>query len=79
MPSIAIEISPVSSETIMQAESEISLAPIAALCLVPYLQLSLGSFVSGKRTPAATILSLCTTNAPSCNGVFGKKIVNIRV
>ena len=35
----------------------ISVTPIAARCLVPYLQLSFGSSVRGKRTPAEIILS----------------------
>ena len=57
-PFSAIETSPVSSETTMQALDETSVTPIAALWRVPCLQLSFGFSVSGNKTPADKILLL---------------------
>ena len=58
------------SETKITTESEISLTPIPARCLVPR---SLSNFfvVSGRKQPAATIRPSLSMAAPSCSGAFG--------
>ena len=74
MPPIAIEILPVSSETISEIQSVSSEIPNAALCLVPNLLLIFKLSLVGKTAPALVILSPWIITPPSCNGLLGKKI-----
>ena len=65
VPSFAIDIFPVSSETTTEILSDYFDIPIAALCLVPNsLAISLSS-ASGNIQAAAVILLLLITTAPS--------------
>ena len=52
-PSTAIEITPVSSLTMMEIASECSVIPIPALCLVPRLLFKFLFSVKGRTHPAA--------------------------
>ena len=74
VPSFAIDIFPVSSETTTATQSVSFEIPIAALCLVPNsLAISLSSANGSIHDTAAILLSLITT-APSWSGVLGVKI-----
>ena len=74
VPSFAIDILPVSSETTTTIASDSFEIPIAALCLVPSsLAISLSS-ASGSIQDAAAILLSFMITAPSCSGVFGSNI-----
>ena len=65
-PFSAIEINPVSSETTTTKASDISLIPIAALCLAPKILDIYSSFNGfGKKQEAATILFSLIIIAPS--------------
>jgi len=67
-----VEITPVSSETIMMRASDTSESPKAALCLVPKSFSSPEeSWVNGKKQPAAATLSPLRMTAPSCKGDLG--------
>ena len=70
-PSIATEIFPVSSDTIIAIASDSFDIPIPARCLVPIsFAISLSS-ASGNIHAAAAILLFDIITAPSCYGVFG--------
>lgn len=76
MPFSAIEILPVSSETITQITSACSEIPNPALCRIPNVSpLSVVVAVSGRVQRAASIIFPLIITAPSCKGVLGKKIV----
>ena len=74
-PFLAREILPVSSDTTIATLSDSFEIPSAALCLVPSSFAISWSLASGNIHAAAVILFALITTAPSCNGVFGTKIL----
>ena len=74
VPSFAIDIFPVSSDTTTTIASDSLLIPNAALCLVPSSLAISSSDANGNIQAAADILLSLITTAPSCNGVLGVNI-----
>ena len=75
VPSFTYDIAPVCSETITDMASDISVTPMAERWRRPRLGLMAELDDTGSIHLAAIILLPFTITAPSCNGVFLKKIV----
>ena len=75
LPFWATEILPLSSETIIASESVFSVIPAAALCLIPKLDGKLSFSIVGRTHLAALMVSPVIMTAPSCKGLFLKKIL----
>ena len=69
--SSAMEIPPVSSDTITITASECSLMPMPARWRVPRSGLRFVLLVSGRTQPAAAMRPSRITTAPSCSGALG--------
>ena len=73
-----MDMTPVSSETIMVMLSDTEDMPSPALCLVPSSRATAISSTRGRMQAAATISLLRIIIAPSCSGVLGSNMFSIR-
>ena len=76
-PSLAIDMMPVSSDTISDTASVVSVMPMAARWRVPRSRLMVGSSESGSMQAAALMRRLRSIIAPSCSGVLGSNMFSI--
>ena len=78
VPSSAIEISPLSSDTTTATASFSSVRPMAARWRVPSSRLRRGCTVSGRKQEAAAMRPSWMITAPSCSGAVGWKMLTSR-